>query len=86
MTTAARIRDLVLRSTQWTGSPDELTDELSLIEGQVIDSFDLLTLISALEHEFGLDIPDEDLLFDNFASVGQIAAYVNSRRAARPPS
>ena len=82
MTTTARIRDLVLRNTQWTGSPDDLTDELPLIEGQVIDSLDLLTIISALEKEFDLDIPDEDLLFDNFASIEQIAAYVDARQAA----
>jgi acyl carrier protein len=82
MTTNIRIRDLVIRHTQWTGSPDELTDELSLIEGQVIDSLDLLTLITALEEEFDVEIPDEDLLPDNFSSIGQIAAYVRSRQAA----
>jgi acyl carrier protein len=80
MTTTTRIRDLVIRHTQWTGSPEELTDELPLIEGQVIDSLDLLTLISALEEEFDLEIPDEDLLPDNFSSISQIAAYVQSRQ------
>ena len=80
MTTTTRIRDLVIRHTQWTGSPEELTDELPLIEGQVIDSLDLLTLISALEDEFDLEIPDEDLLPDNFSSISQIAAYVQSRQ------
>jgi acyl carrier protein len=82
MTTSTRIRDLVIRHTQWTGPPDELTDDLSLIEGQVIDSLDLLTLISAVEDEFDLEIPDEDLVPDNFSSIGQIAAYVDSRQAA----
>jgi acyl carrier protein len=81
MTTNTRIRDLIIRHTQWTGSPDELTDDLSLIEGQVIDSLDLLTLISAVESEFDLEIPDEDLLPDNFSSISQIAAYVNSKKA-----
>jgi acyl carrier protein len=80
MTTTTQIRDLVVRHTQWTGSPDELTDDLSLIERQVIDSLDLLTLISALEEEFDLEIPDVDLVPDNFSSIGQIAAYVNSRQ------
>jgi acyl carrier protein len=80
MTTTTRIRDLVIRHTQWTGSPEELTDELPLIEGQVIDSLDLLTLISALEDEFDLEIPDEDLLPDNFSSISQMAAYVQSRQ------
>jgi acyl carrier protein len=82
MTTTTRIRDLVIRHTQWTGSPEELTDELPLIEGQVIDSLDLLTLISALEEEFDLEVPDEDLLPDNFSSISQIAAYVESRQPA----
>jgi acyl carrier protein len=81
MSTNAKIRDVILRHTQWKGSPDELTDDLSLIEGQVIDSLDLLTLISALEDEFGVEVPDEDLIPDNFSSINQIAAYVESRQA-----
>jgi acyl carrier protein len=82
MTTTTKIRDLVTRNTQWAGSPEELTDELSLIDGQVIDSLDLLKLISALEEEFDVQIPDEDLLPENFSSIGQIAAYVHSLQGA----
>jgi acyl carrier protein len=81
MTTAERIRQLVIRHTQWTSSPGELTDDLSLIEGQVIDSLDLLTLISAIEEEFDVEVPDEDLLPDNFSSIAGIAVYVESRQA-----
>jgi acyl carrier protein len=82
MTTTTRIKDLVIRHTQWTGSPDELTDDVSLIERQVIDSLDLLTLISAIEDEFEVEIPDEDLVPDNFSSIGKIAAYVESQQGS----
>jgi acyl carrier protein len=80
MTTTTKVRELVIRHTQWTGSPDELTDDVSLIERQVIDSLDLLTLISAIEEEFDVEVPDEDLVPDHFSSIGKIAAYVDARR------
>jgi acyl carrier protein len=82
MNTTTKVRDLVIRHTQWTGSPDELTDDLPLIDRQVIDSLDLLTLISKLEEEFGVEIPDEDLVPANFSSIRQIADYVDARQAA----
>jgi acyl carrier protein len=82
MNTTTKVRDLVIRHTQWTGSPDELTDDLSLIDKQVLDSLDLLTLISALEEEFDLEVSDEDLIPANFSSIRQIADYVDSRKAS----
>jgi acyl carrier protein len=82
MNTTKKVRDLVIRHTQWTGSPDELTDDLSLIDQQVLDSLDLLTLISALEEEFDVEVSDEDLIPANFSSIRQIVDYVESRKAS----
>ena len=50
--------------------------ETSLFEGGLLDSFVLPDLISALEKEFGLTIPDRDLNPRKFDSVALIEAYL----------
>jgi acyl carrier protein len=56
-------------------SPDE-----SLFESGLLDSFSLTDLVSALEREFGIAIPDGDLTPRKFDTVERIAAYVAQRR------
>ena len=35
----------------------------------MIDSLDMLTFVSVLEEEFGLEIDDEDFVQDNFGTI-----------------
>jgi acyl carrier protein len=56
-------------------APDE-----SLFESGMLDSFSLTDLVSALETEFSIRIPDADLTPRKFDSIDRIQAYVESRR------
>jgi len=47
----------------------------------VLDSFTLVDLISILEGELGITIPDSDVKAENFQSISAIEEYVESRRA-----
>jgi len=51
----------------------------SLFESGLLDSFSLADLVSALEKEFLIRIPDADLVPRKFDSVERIEAYVESR-------
>ena len=51
----------------------------SLFESGLLDSFSLADLVSALEKEFSIRIPDADLQPRKFDSVERIEAYVASR-------
>ena len=51
-----------------------------LFETGILDSFELPDLVSALEKEFGVGIPDADLRPKNFSSIEQIEKYLESRR------
>jgi acyl carrier protein len=51
---------------------------VNLIESGVIDSMALLRLTSFLEGHYGIEIPDEDIVADNFRSLGSIEAFVAS--------
>ena len=56
--------------------------ETDLIETGVLDSLALVELLFALEREFGVTIPLEELDIDSFRSVAAIADFVDTARAA----
>lgn len=51
----------------------------SLFDSGVLDSFALPDLISALEREFSIQIPDSDLNPRKFDSIERIEQYLDSR-------
>lgn len=53
--------------------------EESLFESGILDSFALPDLVSALEQEFSIQIPDSDLNPRKFDSIQRIAEYLDSR-------
>jgi acyl carrier protein len=59
-------------------SSDPAPDE-SLFKSGTLDSFTLPDLVTGLEEEFGVTIPDSDLVPDRFDSVTKIEAYLDSR-------
>jgi acyl carrier protein len=54
-------------------------EEESLFESGLLDSFALPDLVSGLEKEFGIKIPDSDLNPRKFESVSRISEYIESR-------
>ena len=55
----------------------ELDENQDLIGTGVLDSLRILQLVSFLEESFGIEIPDEDVVYDNFQSLGAIVNYLN---------
>lgn len=53
--------------------------EESLFESGILDSFALPDLVSALEQEFSIQIPDSDLNPRKFDSIQRIEEYLDSR-------
>jgi acyl carrier protein len=51
----------------------------SLFESGMLDSFSLTDLVSALEDEFSIRVPDADLTPRKFESIVRIQAYLESR-------
>ena len=48
----------------------------NFFEEGMLDSFDLMTLVSTLESRFGVKIDGTDILPENFANVEAIAALL----------
>ncbi len=56
--------------------PADLGADESLFESGFLDSFALVDLISGLETEFGIKIPDSDLIPQRFDSISRIDRYL----------
>jgi acyl carrier protein len=53
-------------------SVDKVSADAKIVEDLGADSLDVVELLSRLEDEFGITIPDEDV--ENLVTVGDVAA------------
>ena len=53
-----------------------ITEESSFKDDLGADSLDLFELVMALEEEYGIEIPTEDL--EQIATVGDVISYIES--------
>ncbi len=81
MTTEDKIRTFIIDELGWEGDPRELSPDASLIERHVIDSLGIVQMLSFLESEFGVRVPDEEVVPDNFESISRLTQLVESRQA-----
>jgi len=54
-----------------------LAPEASLLDDLGADSLDVVELVMALEEEFGIEVPDDDV--ENIRTIGDIVAYLGKR-------
>ena len=71
-----------INETLLDGSSDELDANTPLLEWGIIDSLSMVNLLAFIEREFGVRIADEDVLPENFATLGAIARLIEQRRRA----
>lgn len=76
-----RIRDYVVSHFPLARAR-HLSDEESLLDAQVIDSLGILELVAFLEEAFAIEVTDDDLSLENFASIGALARFVDRRGQA----
>jgi acyl carrier protein len=78
MTLPQRIEAVVQKVAQ---KPIPQDPDESLFESGILDSFALPDMVSALEKEFSITIPDADLNPRKFDSLSRIATYIESHSA-----
>ena len=57
---------------------ESLTAETSFKEDLGADSLDLFEMVMALEEEFDVEIPTEDL--ENIKTIGEVESYLQNRQ------
>ncbi len=81
MTVEDRVRGFILES-YYASDPEELTDEISLIDSGYVDSTGMMEIILFLEGEYGIRITDRDTVPENLETISRIAAFVARKQAA----
>jgi acyl carrier protein len=77
MDSRERIIEIVRNVSKKAVLPDA---EESLFDSGFLDSFALPDMVSELEREFKIKIPDSDLNPRKFESIARIEAYVESKK------
>lgn len=79
MSDSVRIREFLAEATKPPRAVDELDASFRLIESGGLDSLAILHLVSFLEDEFDIELTNDDLVLENFATVGDVVRLVESK-------
>ena len=81
-TTEATIRTFLVEDVFYDRDLQDLGPNDSLLERGLLDSLAILKTVTFCEEQFGIAIPDEDVLPDHFETVRTIARLIDRVRAA----
>ena len=82
MTTKDHVRQFVVDELEFTGEPDELTDDYELLEEGVLDSLGIMALVEYLEAAFDIVIDEDDIVAERFETIASIAALADAKLTA----
>lgn len=77
-----KVRDFITQNFLYMHPGYVLGDEDRFLERRILDSMAVMELVAFLRAEFGIRLPEEDILEANLGSLRAIADYVTARRPA----
>jgi len=60
---------------------DSLNSEEPLLGSGIVDSLGIMRLVSYIEEEFGVVVPEEDLVPEHFQTLNRLTAFVERLEA-----
>ena len=70
------IRETIIGILQDLHEDVDFENETRLIDGKILDSFDIVALISELSNEFDVTIPADKIVPENFNSADALANMI----------
>jgi acyl carrier protein len=67
------------------GQKENFNESTDLIAEGIIDSLGLMRLVTFLEENCQVQVPDEDMVAENFRTLAAIQSFVTKHQAARKP-
>jgi acyl carrier protein len=58
------------------GRKVELRADEDLLSSGIVDSLGILKLVGFVEDHFGIQVPDEDVVHENFHSIQALSSYL----------
>lgn len=75
-----QLRHFILTELKSKLTEGVLTDSYPLLEAEAIDSLAVFTIVQFLEDQFGIEVDDNDLVVENFATIDAMANMVDAKR------
>lgn len=75
------MEDIIIQILREVRPEFDFTEDVDFIEEGMLDSFDVINLVSALDDKFGISIDGVDIIPENFSSVKAIAALLKKNGA-----
>ncbi len=75
------LREYIIDNFMFADDDGTLTKDASLFDNGIIDSTGVLDLVSFIEETYEIQVEDTDLVPENFDSLSNIKASVESRMA-----
>ena len=79
MTIETQIRQYVADNFLFSDDGYPLPEDASFLEEGIVDSTGILELVMFVEETFGVTVKDEEIVPENFDSVGQLATYIRRK-------
>jgi len=73
------IRRFIVENFLYGHDDGVLDNDSSLLENGVIDSTGILELVSFIEEKYVISIKDEELIPENFDSIGKISTFIERK-------
>lgn len=64
------------------GRKTEIKPGDDLLSAGILDSLGILQMVAFIEEHFGYQVPDEDVVFENFVSVEALTNYLKANQKA----
>jgi len=74
----AILKDYITETFLYDQAGFILTNDLPLFEQRVIDSMGILRLISFITEKFNVTVQLDEIILENFSTIGNIAALVDT--------
>ncbi len=78
-TTQDRIKGLIIEKVLVGVNPDEISNDSELVSELGLDSIQIIGLIGGLEEEFDIVLEDDDLDFELFSTINNLAKLVDGK-------
>jgi acyl carrier protein len=56
----------------------KLDENEDLLGAGILDSLAILQLVAYIDEQLGIQVPDEDVVYDNFKSINAITTYLQT--------
>ena len=76
-----KLRLFILDNFLFTDDQDELNNDDSFMDNNIVDSTGILEIIEFLEEECSIKIEDEEMIPDNLDSIQKIVSFVERKLA-----